>query len=478
MSTGGTGKLLRTAHIPYIPVETITGNPESFDGRMKTISFQIEGGILFDRSNQKHRKDAKAMHIPPIDVVICNLYPFEKTPSIENIDVGGPTMVRAAAKNFKHVLVIVDPADYTRISGLMRKKRVDEVLRQELAAKAFAHLSLYDALVARYLNREKYPDVLTIPLRKKEQLRYGDNPDQSAVWYVEPGTDAVMPHLTIRAGRVLSATNMSDIDAGIKSVRLFRGPAATVIKHNSPCGIGLGKTGHEALKNALESDPESAFGGVVVMNVPMTIRAAVVIAAFKEQGRGMMDIVAVPDITDDALAMVTKVRKTTGVYTFGVIRPHSPNKRFVRWIDGGIILQNENNPTDSLTTWKVVTNKRPTKRQLEQMKIIWTAIARIRSNTVAVIDRKLPIIRGIGSGQTSRVLATKIALERAGTFTRGGILASDSFFPFDDSIKLAAKAGIAAIIQQGGSIRDKDSIDAANAAGISMVFTGQRLFWH
>ncbi|MCX6794284.1 MAG: bifunctional phosphoribosylaminoimidazolecarboxamide formyltransferase/IMP cyclohydrolase [Candidatus Gottesmanbacteria bacterium] len=478
ISTGGTGKRLGDAKIPYVPIEKITGNPESFDGRMKTISFQVESGILFDRSKQKHRKEAKVMHIPPIDIVICNLYPFEKTPSIENIDVGGPTMVRAAAKNFKHVLVIVEPVDYASISELLKKKRLDVVKRQELAAKAFAHLSLYDAQVARFLNKDPYPQELTIPLRKYKTLRYGDNPDQSAAWYVEPGVDATISHLMLRAGRDLSATNTTDIDAGIKSVRLFGIPAAVVIKHNSPCGIGLGNTSDRALSLALASDPESAFGGVVVMNVPMTAMAAKVIADFKDGGRGIMDILAVPDITDEALSILTRVRKSTGVYVFGNITAYSPNKRLVRWVDGGMIIQNENNPCDSFGGWKVVTKVKPTKRQLAQMKIIWKAIARIRSNTVAVMDSTLPVVRGIGSGQTSRILSTKIALERAGTFARGGILASDSFFPFDDSVRLAVKAGIAAIIQQGGSIRDQESIDAANAAGMAMVFTGQRIFWH
>jgi len=210
----------------------------------------------------------------------------------------------------------------------------------------------------------------------------------------------------------------------------------------------------------------------------MTARAAKVIADFKDGGRGMMDIIAVPDITDEALSILTRVRKSTGVYVFGNITAYSPDKRLVRWVDGGMIIQNENNPCDSFGGWKVVTKVKPTKRQLAQMKIIWKAIARIRSNTVAVMDSTLPVVRGIGSGQTSRILSTKIALERAGTFARGGILASDSFFPFDDSVRLAVGAGISAIIQQGGSIRAQDSIDAVNDAGIAMVFTGQRIFWH
>ncbi len=487
VSTGGTGKRLSDAKIPYVSIEKITGNPESFDGRMKTISFQVEGGILFDRSKSKHKKEAKALHVPAIDIVVCNLYPFEQTiakpgvtldEAIENIDVGGPTMVRAAAKNFRHVLVIVDPRDYALIGSALKKKNISVAQRQALAAKAFGHLSFYDAQIARYLNRETYPQEWTIALRKKQILRYGDNPDQAATWYVEPATNATLAQLTLRAGRELSATNMTDIDAGIKSVRLFTTPAAVVIKHNSPCGIGLGKTAHEALTYALASDSESAFGGVVVMNVPMTDRAARVIAEFKDGGRGMMDIVAVPQIDDKALERLTTVRKSTGVYTFGAIRGGSPAKKFLRWVDGGMIVQTENNPEESFGNWKVVTKTHPTKKQLAQMQTVWKSMARVRSNTIMIMDPALPIVRGIGAGQTSRVLSAKIALERAGKYTKGSILASDSFFPFDDCVKLAAAAGIVAIVQQGGSVRDQASIDAANAAGIAMVFTGQRVFWH
>lgn len=487
ISTGGTGKRLAQSLIPFVPIEKITGNPESFDGRMKTISFQVESGILFDRKKPSHRREAKELRVPRIDMVVCNLYPFEQTvakrgvtmgEAIETIDVGGPTMVRAAAKNFTHVLVVTNPTDYGRVEEALKNNKADPAFRQELAAKAFAHLSLYDAQIARYLDHDEYPDELSIPLRKKERLRYGDNPDQSAVWYQEVGVDSTVSRLKLLSGRAPSATNITDIDAGVKAVRIFQTPAAVVIKHNSPCGIALGTTAKQALERALLSDPESAFGGVVVLNTPMTMGAAAIMADFKKQGQGMMDVVVVPTFDEHALQILTDVRKSTGLYTFGRLSTTSPNRKMFRWIDGGVIVQKENDPESLFSKWHVVTTKRPTAKQLAQMKIAWKFLSRIRSNTILVLDKDLPMARGIGSGQTSRVLSTKIALERAAEFTRGGILASDSFFPFDDSVKLAAKAGISAIIQQGGSIRDQDSIDAATAAGIAMVFTGQRVFWH
>lgn len=486
ISTGGTAKALEAEGIGIVHISDITGNPEAFDGRMKSISYQVEGGILYDRNNPKHVAEARKLRIPRIDVVVCNLYPFTSTitlsnvtlfQAIENIDVGGPTMIRAAAKNFQNVLVVVDPADYGELGEKIRTGNLDEAYRQALAAKAFAHLSFYDAQIARYLRKEQLPEILTLPLKKQMELRYGDNPDQqSAAVYQIPGEYAPLTQLHRLAGREPSATNITDMDAGIKAVELFSEPAAVVIKHNTPCGIALGRTPAEALARALEADSESAFGGVVVLNMPMTLDAAREIAAFKEEGKGQMDIIAVPDIEPEALELLTKIRKTTGIYTVGRIGKSSGVT--IRMIDGGAVIQSVNDPEASFALWETVTKNAPTPEQLELMKVGWKFISRIRSNTVAVIDKALPMTRGIGTGQTSRVLATEIALVRAGVHAKGAILASDSFFPFDDSVKMAAKAGIAAIIQQGGSIRDADSIKAANNAGISMVFTHQRVFWH
>lgn len=487
ISTGGTAKKLQSENIPFTPVEKITGSPESFDGRMKTISFQIESGILYDRTNKQHVKEAKQLDIKPIDIVVCNLYPFEATiakpkvtldEAVENIDVGGPTMVRSAAKNFKNVLVVVDPTDYETIGNALQKKNVDETLRRELAAKAFSHLSFYDAQIADYLKLEKFSNEFTLAGRKVLDLRYGENPHQQGSVYVQPGVKTPFNNLQKLWGRDLSLINITDINAGLESVRIFKEPAAVVIKHNSPSGLATGKNAAEALSRAIDADPESAFGGIIVLNKPMDLKAAKVIGAFKDAKRGNMDIVAAPSIAQNALEFLQKVRKTMGIYTFGDI-PKAADPMNIKWIDGGFIMQTADLGTDkSFKDWKVVTKKKPTKLQLEQMQTGWKFITRIRSNSILVMDKKIPMTRGIGSGQTSRVRSTKIALEQAAEHNKGGILVSDSFFPFPDSIELAIKQGITAVVQQGGSINDQLSIDAANKAGIPMVFTGRRAFWH
>jgi phosphoribosylaminoimidazolecarboxamide formyltransferase/IMP cyclohydrolase len=477
ISTGGTAKELEKNNIPVIPIQEITGEPESFDGRMKTISFQIESGILFNRSISEHVAQAKALDIKPIDIVVCNLYPFEKKNSIENIDVGGPTMIRAAAKNFEHVLVVIDPSDYTTISNALTCGSISRDLRQQLAAKAFAHISLYDSLIAQYFNKELFPQEITLPLRKFKDLRYGENPHQKAAVYLNPNISSPLKNLEKKWGRDLSLINVSDINAGIEEVSLFNEPAAVVIKHNSPCGIALGSSISQALSRAIESDPQSAFGGVIVLNKPVDLKSAKIIGKFKSEVHGNVDILAIPKIEKAALEFLMKVRKNMGIYTFK--NTHSSEKMNIKWVSGGLIIQTiDKDIEESYKEWKVVTKIKPSKKQLEQMKIAWKFISRIRSNSIIIVDKAIPMIRGIGSGQTSRIAATHIALEQASKYIKGSILASDSFFPFDDSVTLAAQYGVGAIIQQGGSIRDADSIAAANKAGIPMVFTGRRAFWH
>lgn len=480
VSTGGTYEELKKGGLEVTPIEQLTGNPrDSFDGRMKTISFQIEGGILFDRKNKSHVEQAKKLGIPQIDIVVCNLYPFEEKPSLETIDVGGPTMIRAAAKNYQNVLVVVDPEDYGRVGKLVEDGRIGEQLRKELAAKAFYHLSFYDSQIGSFLNSDQFPEKLTIPLQKFKTLRYGENPHQKGALYVVPNTNSPISKLKHLWGRELSGTNTGDIFTGIETVRQFSQPAACVIKHLSPCGIATGKTGEEALDRAIKADPVSAFGGVVVLNKKMDQAAAKVIATFKNEKMGNVDVVAVPDITDEALELLKKVRKSMGIYTFGEI-PAERNEKFdVKWFAGGVLLQTyDDNIEKSFASWKIVTKNKPTKKQIEQMQFGFKAVKAVRSNAVLAVDKNIPMTRGIGSGQTSRIGATKIALEQAGDFAKGGILISDSFFPFDDSVKLAVEHGIAAILEQGGSVNDNLSVEAANKAGIPMVFTGRRAFRH
>jgi len=477
ISTGGTARELRAQGIPVIPVEKITGNPECFDGRMKTISFQIESGILFDRKNRAHSEEAKRLNIPAIDVVVCNLYPFEKKNSIENIDVGGPTMIRAAAKNCENVLVVIDPEDYERVAAALEEGNILPELRRSLAAKAFAHTAFYDSLIASYFNRELFPQELTLPLRKQKALRYGENPHQQAALYVYPTITSPLSTLKRKWGRELSLINVTDINAGIEEVYLFIEPAAAVIKHNTPCGLALGGTITQALRRAIDADPQSAFGGVVVLNKQIDIKTSRIIGSFKNNSKGNIDIITAPSITEEALRYLQKIRKNMGIYTFE--ESGYQDVLNSKWVNGGLVIQTvDNNKVDSFAQWQVVTKVKPTKKQLSQMKIAWKFISRIRSNSILIMDKTLPIVRGIGSGQTSRIASTRIALDQASHYLKDGILASDSFFPFDDSVKEAARRGIKAIIQQGGSVRDIDSIQAADKVGIAMVFTGKRAFWH
>lgn len=480
ISTGGTYDVLKKEGVSVTPIEEITGNPrDSFDGRMKTISFQIESGILFDRKNPSHVEQAQKLNVPQIDIVVCNLYPFESKPGIETIDVGGPTMIRAAAKNHPNVLVVVNPSDYKEVADALESGEISEKLRKNLAAKAFYHLSFYDSQIGRFFSEEVFPREVTIPLRKTNILRYGENPHQKGALYLMPNTNSPFGRLKHLWGRELSGTNIGDIQAGLETVRQFKESAACVIKHLSPCGIATGSDAREALYYAIEADPVSAFGGVIVLNKVMDLEAAKNVATFKNEREENIDIVAVPDVTEDALELLKKVRKSMGVYTFGEIPAERSEKWDLKYFSGAVLLQDfDDNVEDSFAGWKVVTKIQPNQKQLKQMKFGFKCVKAVKSNAVIVIDKDIPMTRGIGSGQTSRVGATKIALEQAGDFAKDGILISDSFFPFDDSVKMAAKFGIGAILEQGGSVNDKVSIKAADEAGIQMVFSGRRAFRH
>ncbi len=480
ISTGGTMDALNKDEIEVTPIEDITGNPrDSFDGRMKTISFQIESGILYDRKNPSHVEQAEKLNIPQIDIVVCNLYPFEEKPSIETIDVGGPTMIRAAAKNNESVMVVVNPEDYETVAEALKSGKVNEELKKELAAKAFYHLSFYDSQIGHYFSNDKYPQEVTVPLRKVQSLRYGENPHQQGALYVIPKTNSPLSKLQKLWGRELSGTNIGDIFAGLETVRQFEESAAAVIKHLSPCGIAVGKDPKEALDRAVKADPVSAFGGVIVLNREMDLSCAKIVATFKNESEGNIDIVAVPSITDEALELLKGIRKSMGIYTFGDIPKNRSEKYDLKYFGGGVLLQDfDDLADDSFINWEVVTKNKPTDKQLELAKFGFKAVKAVRSNAVIVVDRDLPMTRGIGSGQTSRVGATKISLEQAGDLAKGGILISDSFFPFDDSVKLSAEYGIGAIVEQGGSVNDKASIDAADAANMPMIFTKRRAFRH
>ncbi len=518
ISSGGTAKTLKDAGIEVTPVEEITKNPEALDGRIKTISYQVEGGILYDRKNPKQVEEAEKLGLPNIEIVVCNLYPFEEKNSIENIDVGGPTMLRSAAKNYNCVLAVCDPEDYERVieflkdseniplpSPLPQERGTNgESFRKELAAKTFEHLSFYDSQVANFFrkqishpeldsgsskdsldsgfhrNDKEYPKELTIAGRKIKELRYGENPHQTAALYLTPNSNSPFENIEHIAGRELSMMNVTDINAGLEAVRLFEEPAAVVIKHNTPCGIALGSTQAEALQRAIDADPESAFGGVVVSNKPFDKKAAEVVTSFKDERKGLFDIVAAPGINGEAKEILTGVRKSMGVYILSGIKKSSEKEKSLKEIIGGFVYQSVDSQTDmGQKKWTVVTKTKPTEAQLKQMEIAWKFIRRMRSNTVIIMHKTLPQTTGIGTGQTSRYRAAQMAMELAGEENcDGAVLASDAFFPFDDVVSLAGKNKIGAIIQSGGSINDKVSIEAADKAGIPMVFTNERTFWH
>lgn len=511
ISTGGTAKLLKESKIEVTPIEEITGNPEILDGRIKTISMQIEGSILADRTNLNHVKQAEKFGLISISLVVCNLYPFEQKNEVENIDVGGPTMLRSAAKNYINVLPVCDPEDYEKVTEYLKACHPEldsgssgesldsslrwndseiEKFRIDMAAKTFEHLSFYDAQIARYFRQKsqvarveslenKYPEELTIPGRRVKILRYGENPHQSAALYLTPNANSPFENIQHIAGRELSMMNVTDINAGLEAVRIFDEPAAVVIKHNTPCGIALGSTPAEALDRAIAADPESAFGGVVVMNKAFDKAAAEIVTSFKDERRGLFDIVAAPGIEEQAQEILKGVRKSMGVYVLnGIFKPKKEDM-VIKEIVGGFSYQSADADVDvAREGWEVVTKNKPSEQQLKQMEIAWKFIRRMRSNTVVIMDKTLPQTTGIGTGQTSRLRAALMAIELAGDKAEGAVLASDAFFPFDDVVTLAAKNKIGAIVQSGGSINDKASIEAADKAGIPMVFTNERTFWH
>lgn len=486
ISSGGTANILQKAKIPVIAISEITGNPEILDGRVKTISYQVAAGLLFERRKKAHQKTMENMKLPIIDIVICNLYPFEKVSQkkavktaevIESIDVGGPTMIRAAAKNFASVVVVVDPSDYEELIKALEDKNKMKSLRQQYAAKAFTHVSYYDSLIGNYLGNSINSQKFTIPFSLSTALRYGENPHQSGKIFSSPLFPSPIASLKKQMGRELSATNIMDIAAGFEVLKLFEEPTAVIIKHANSCGIACGVSSAQALKRAIEADPQSAFGGVIVLNRPLTISTAKVVGNFKTELHSTIDVCVSTDVSKSTLKYLESVRKSIGIYTFD-IELFKKNRQLIKTVGESILVTENDTPLENYKDWKFVTKLKPTKKQLQQMQFGWKCISRIKSNTIAVVDINLPMTRGIGSGQTSRVLATKIALERAGKYTKGAVLVSDSFFPFTDSIELAATYKIGAILQQGGSISDEKVIAAANKFKIPMVFTARRAFWH
>ncbi|ADU92768.1 bifunctional phosphoribosylaminoimidazolecarboxamide formyltransferase/IMP cyclohydrolase [Geobacillus sp. Y412MC52] len=482
ISTGGTKRALEDAGVPVISISDVTGFPEILDGRVKTLHPAIHGGILAVRSDERHQAALKEHGIRPIDLVVVNLYPFQQTiakpdvtlaEAIENIDIGGPTMVRAAAKNYADVAIVVDPADYPIvIEELKMTGSIQAKTRQQLAAKAFRHTAAYDAMIAEYLTNltgENYPETLTVTYTKKQSLRYGENPHQSAAFYAKPlGAAFSIANATQLHGKELSYNNINDANAAINLIREFQEPAVAAIKHMNPCGVGVGATLLEAFTKAYEADPVSIFGGIIAVNREVDKETA------ERMHDIFLEIVIAPSFSDEALAILTK-KKNIRLLTLDFTGPDVKENMLVS-VNGGLLVQEADTFTLEDAEWNVVTKREPTEAEREQLRFAWKVVKHVKSNAIVLAKNGMTV--GVGTGQMNRVGAAKIAIEQAGEQAVGAVLASDAFFPMDDTVEAAAKAGITAIIQPGGSIRDADSIRKADEYGIAMVFTGVRHFKH
>lgn len=486
ISTGGTASLLKEAGIPVIGISEVTGFPEILDGRVKTLHPNIHSGLLAVRDNEAHQQQLKDLQIETIDLVVVNLYPFKQTiakpdvtfeEAIENIDIGGPTMLRSAAKNHAFVSVVVDAADYDQVAEEIEANG-DTTLetRRRLAAKVFRHTAAYDALISRYLSEqvgELLPESYTVTYEKAQDLRYGENPHQRAAFYREPlaGT-ASIAYADQLHGKELSYNNINDADAALAIVREFHEPAVVAVKHSNPCGVGIGADIREAYQKAYEADPVSIFGGIVAANRPIDRETAL---AMKEI---FLEIILAPDFTQEALAVLTEKKnlRLLRIPTLDQADQNAENRFRVAPVAGGALVQEYDHKQLEDDEIQVVTDRQPTAEELAQLKFAWKVVKHVKSNAIVLAKGNMTI--GVGAGQMNRVGAAKIAIEQAGEQAVGSVLASDAFFPMPDTVEAAAKAGVKAIIQPGGSVRDQESIDACNRFGIAMVFTGTRHFKH
>jgi phosphoribosylaminoimidazolecarboxamide formyltransferase / IMP cyclohydrolase len=484
ISTGGTAKALVDAGIKVIGISEVTGYPECLDGRVKTLHPKIHGGLLAIRDNVEHMETLKNLDINTIDMVVVNLYPFRQTiqnenvsleEAIENIDIGGPSMLRAAAKNYKYVTVIIDPADYeTVISEIELTGDTTDITRFKLAAKVFSLTASYDGLICSYLREkaglEQYPDTLTMTFEKQQDLRYGENPHQSAAYYREllPAKGSMVNAVQLH-GKELSYNNINDLYGALQTLAEFDEPAAVAVKHANPCGIGVGLSIYEAYTKAYKADEISIFGGIVALNRTVDQKTA------EEINNIFIEIVIAPSYDKDALETL-KGKKNIRILQLAELENIKKTQLEVKTINGGLLIQEEDRKDFAAEDLRVVTHRKPTDKEMNNLLFAWKTVKHVKSNAIVIAKNNMTL--GIGPGQTNRIWAAQMSLERAGVEAKGAVLSSDAFFPFDDVVQEAAKAGITAIIQPGGSLRDQDSIDACNKHGIAMVFTGMRHFKH
>ena len=491
VSSGGTARALSEAGLGVRTVEDVTGAPELLDGRVKTLHPAIHAGILARRDQPHHMAQLAEAAVTPIDLVAGNLYPFLATitqpgvsleEALENIDIGGPTLLRAAAKNHPDVIVVADPRDYEDVLEALRAGGVGQAMRRRLAVKAFQHVAFYDTVVARYLrgDEDPFPEELTLAYQRQQTLRYGENPHQAGALYREPIVDyASIVTGEQQLGQELSLCNVYDLSAALETVREFLDrPAAVVIKHATPSGFAFGSNLAEALEKAIHADATSAFGGIIGLNGPLDMATAQVVDAFKQQEASNIDAIVAAGADPEAVRLLRRTRRRMVLVTVKPLTALPPDSRNLKHVPGGLLLQQANVQPITGEGWRVATKAAPTEVQWRYLREAWALLRHIRSNTILVWDGEAGVTLGIGSGQVSRVGSARLALDQAGQRARGAVLASDGFFPFPDTVELAALAGIGAIIQPGGSIQDEASIAAANAAGVPMVLTGERAFWH
>ncbi len=486
LTTGGTAAVLKKANIPYTDVSAVTGFPEMLDGRVKTLHPVIHAGILARRNKKDHQKTLKEHHINLIDVVVCNLYPFESTiqkPNVsieevlENIDIGGPTLIRAAAKNYEDVIVVTNPGQYQEVlHALQSKKGVSSEQRETLAIHAYAHTAQYDAMIAQYLRsrwtQEILPEDFSITMRKIQQMRYGENPHQKGAFYKSlPSTmEPCIANAEQLQGKELSFNNILDSNCAIECIKEFSTSSCVIIKHATPCGISCAPTELQAWKDAYATDIYSPYGGIVAFNRVLNQEVA------QELVKYFLEVIIAPGFTTEAQELFRSKKNLRLLRLPDLEKQQKRNGLDVRSVVGGYLIQERDVWFADKDTWKVVTTTKPSREDLISMDFAVHCVKHIKSNSVVFVKDTRTV--GIGGGQTSRVDAAWIATHKGKENIKGSIMASDAFFPFRDAVDVAVNAGVKAIIQPGGSIRDAEVIQAANDHRIPMVFTGQRYFRH
>lgn len=484
VSTGGTAKVLSENGVNVVGISEITGFPECLDGRVKTLHPKVHAGILAMRGNKEHMKQIEELDVTPIDVVAINLYPFKQTilkenvkleDAIENIDIGGPTMIRAAAKNWQDVAVIMEPDDYTKVIDELKNGGITKDTKFKLALKVFENTAAYDALIANYLRKQTdlsvFPDKKTVTFEKVQDLRYGENPHQQAAFYKEVGHfPGSLVEATQLNGKELSFNNINDTNGALDTLKEFGDEICVVgVKHANPCGVGTGKNIYEAYMNMYNADSVSIYGGIVVCNREVDADTA------KEMVKIFLEIIVAPSYTKEALEVLKEKANLRVLELPGLTTANTAEMMDIKKVAGGMVMQTIDDQllSDEL---KCVTKREPTLDEKNQLMMAWKVVKHVKSNAIVLVNGDATA--GVGPGQVNRISALNIAINNAGEKAKGAVMGSDAYFPFDDCVEAAHQAGITAIIQPGGSIRDEDSIKKCDEYGIAMLFTGMRHFKH